>query len=492
MTNKYRERLHLVGRALLGSLGEPDFLPQGYETAHNIGRWWDAVLRLENTCGFQLPEQINKAMLINIRAFTSNRRGMLLNDPEIMGRTQLNLHNLREGLLAYAGLVKYRGSKWAAQKGCCLLETIDALYFSKTAAFKSLAEEMDLYISDDPMITRPDSDPFKAEDDTPTNGRCLEAMLRFWQAAKDPLALETAHKTAAFHLIHTLNADGSTPEFIKSEIHVGHNHSYLGTLRGLLLYGILLKRPEYVRTVYNTVINSVFSYNCSYSGFAPHDIACLRFPDSHGDPVGDHASCADVIQILVWLAGECGYTHLFDDAERLIKGRLFRSQITDGNAETDGAWGIYGGYFGQGCTLDVFAAVASVLAETDRYIMSVKDGALYINLHFDSHTEHASLISEFGDDARLLLTLRRRMPVYIRIPSWCPPQSFHISVRDQTVAFTVGNGYAAVEASAVPAEAVITVTYDLPERVTAEKTWRSGISYEIHWKGNDISDVILK
>ncbi|MHB1152695.1 MAG: hypothetical protein ACYCWE_16270 [Eubacteriales bacterium] len=490
MINRYRDRLTLAGRALLGSLCEPDLLPQGYETAHNIGRWWDAVLRLENTCGFQLPEKINKAMLINIRALTSNRRGMLLNDSEIMGRTQLNLHNLREGLLAYAGLVQYRGSKWAAQKGHNLLETIDALYFSNTITFNMLAQEMDLYISDDPMITRPDSDPFMAEDDTPTNGRCLEAMLRFWQASGDSLALEVAHKTAAFHLAHTLNTDGSTPDFIKSEIHVGHNHSYLGTLRGLLLYGILLNKPEYIESVYNTVIHSVFVYNCSYSGFAPHDIACLRFPDSNGDPVGDHASCADVIQLLIWLAGDCGYTHLFEDAERLIRGRLFRSQITNGSTETNGAWGIYSGYFGQGCTLDVFAAVASVLAETYRYIMNVKDGSLYINLHFDSHTEYASLISDRGDNAVLRLTLKRQIPVYIRLPSWS--QLIKINAQDIAVPFSVKNGYALIETSDIKADTVIEITYDLPEQITVEKAWRSGIAYEIHWKGNDITDVVIK
>jgi DUF1680 family protein len=133
---------------------------------------------------------------------------------------------------------------------------------------------------------------------------------------------------------------------------------------------------------------------------------------------------------------------------------------------------------------------ASVLAETDRYIMNAKDGILYINLHFDSHTEYASLISDRGDNAVLRLTLKRQMPVYIRLPSWS--QSVNINAQDKPVPFSVENGYVAIKTSDIKTDTVIEIIYDLPEQITVEKAWRSGIAYEIHWKGNDITDVIIK
>ena len=46
-----RTRLEMAGNSLLTLLDpEKDLMPTGgYEVAHDLGRWWDAVLRLD-TC----------------------------------------------------------------------------------------------------------------------------------------------------------------------------------------------------------------------------------------------------------------------------------------------------------------------------------------------------------------------------------------------------------------------------------------------------------
>ncbi len=63
-----RNRLKMAGNALLGMLDpEKDLMPiGGYETAHNLGRWWDAVLRLEETIGFVIPADLEAASLRNL------------------------------------------------------------------------------------------------------------------------------------------------------------------------------------------------------------------------------------------------------------------------------------------------------------------------------------------------------------------------------------------------------------------------------------------
>jgi hypothetical protein len=37
--------------------------------AHNLGRWWDAMLRLEQATGFEIPADVEAAMLHNLQWF---------------------------------------------------------------------------------------------------------------------------------------------------------------------------------------------------------------------------------------------------------------------------------------------------------------------------------------------------------------------------------------------------------------------------------------
>ncbi len=53
-------RLEMAGNSLLTLLDpEKDLTPTGgYEVAHDLGRWWDAVLRLEETIDFVIPAEL--------------------------------------------------------------------------------------------------------------------------------------------------------------------------------------------------------------------------------------------------------------------------------------------------------------------------------------------------------------------------------------------------------------------------------------------------
>jgi len=47
------------------------YLPiTGYEQAHDVGRWWDAILRLEHATGFSIPAHMEDAMLANLKRLT--------------------------------------------------------------------------------------------------------------------------------------------------------------------------------------------------------------------------------------------------------------------------------------------------------------------------------------------------------------------------------------------------------------------------------------
>ena len=96
---KIVEHQDLAGKNLLGCLcPEANYLPYWhmvveedlaaeYEfrphcTGHNVGRWWNAMLRLQACTGFDIPSDIEAAMLENTWRLSDNPTGILLEDPD--------------------------------------------------------------------------------------------------------------------------------------------------------------------------------------------------------------------------------------------------------------------------------------------------------------------------------------------------------------------------------------------------------------------------
>ena len=86
------------------------------------------------------------------------------------------------------------------------------------------------------------------EPNVSNHGRLIEALVWFYQATGEPLAYELADRYAGFHLAHTVGADGRFPASSTAT----HTHSYLGTLRGLWLWGRLTGQREYLQRVAET------------------------------------------------------------------------------------------------------------------------------------------------------------------------------------------------------------------------------------------------
>lgn len=263
---------------------------------------------------------------------------------------------------------------------------------------------------------------------------------------------------------------------------MGHNHSYLGTLRGLLLYGIRFNDSELVETVYRTFCNSLFKHNCSPSGWAPHDLGKLRFPDHLGDPYGDHASCADIAYMGFLLARHGGHEELLDVTERLIRARLFTCQVTAGISK--GSWGTYGGYFGAGVVLDVFALIAATLSNLYREATLADENGIWVRLLF-SVDNSAATVNAFRDDRQHLYILPHQAgPVHVRIPAWCDRSTLRVTDADgHPLAFEQQGVFAVVDG--VP-ERGIRLSFDLPVSETVETTWISNTAYRLFWKGDDL------
>ena len=499
-----KEAMNRAGRCHVAWLDpERGMMPTGgYEVAHDVGRWWDAMLRLEAATGFGIPAEVEAAMLRNIQRLMGNPDGLLMNDPGVewlKEKARINPHNFREGMLALTALVRFRRSDWAREAGHRLLVTI-VRCFQPDGRFDytRLACWGNVPMSSDPCHLQPPGAPWF--DGTANSGRALEAIVGFYETTGDPLALDVAERIARHHLAMTVNRDGSARAEIIDPNNVGHNHSYLGTLKGLLLFGLLARQREYVDAVAATYRNSLWRHNITESGWTPHDLGKTRFPNAAGDPVAETASCGDVAQLALWLALRAGQYELLDDVERLVRSRILPEQITEhdladpANAGARlgprqlGGWGVHGAPYGKGCILDVLAAVLHTLTDVYGRIVERADAGLIVHLHFSASRDEAEVVSTRGREARLAVRPKVRENVLIRLPRWAPRDSLRLTVDGEAREPRVVGPFVFVGRDQLREGSEIALQHALPERVTTE-AFPSGRTYRLKWRGDEVVGV---
>jgi hypothetical protein len=457
--------------------------------AHNIGRWWDAILRLEDATGFIVPAQLEGAMLQNLRRFFDNPDQLLLAPVDLEGvDPQFELHSLRESLLALNALVRYRNCRWAAQQGHRMLESVERILnadctwdLDKIDYWQHAGREL----------------PWWHYDPTQSNGRMIEALVWFYEATGDPLALELADRLARYHLAHTTLPDGRLPEASTP----GHTHSYLGTLRGLLLFGLLTRQHEYVDAVAATYRVTVPQL-VKESGFAAHDLG--------KDAGGETTSPGDAAQLALWLALDAGYAEYLDDVERIVRARLLPSQILESPALTpvvddcmrgfidldDLIIGGLGGchsmpHAGKKNVTDVTAAGLHSLIDIYSHISLHSEAntaqmrSIHVYLHFDYRDEYIEMSTERTQEARLTIVPQIRANILVRIPGWTHANSVRLTVDGRPLEPSIVGRFLLVSADNLPGK--IVVTYALPERKTEERT--DGVDYHFTWRGDEVVGV---
>lgn len=461
----------------------------GYEIAHDTGRWWDAMLRYEAATGDRIPEEIEKSMLANLHEMSDNPAALLMNmflPPE---SRVVNLHNIRESMQTFTLLHKYRQNDWARTQGQKLVAAFDRLLdpdgqidYERLQAFMEGRK-----INDDPMMC-PKAPPGEWFDSSGTTGRAIEPILSFAEITKNDQAMELAKRLAEAHLRMLTDPSGAVrSELLRAE-HVGHNHSYCGTLRGLLLFGMATREPSYVDAVAKTYRNGLWGTTISHSGWTPHDLGKLRFPNEDGDPVGEHGSCADVMLLALWLGLHANQPELLDDVERLIRARLLPSQIVDpGNPRNDGAWGVYGHPFDFGSILDVFAAVLHALVEVNAQIVTrLPDGTCSVNLNITCDAPLASVVVSRDETAAIGVTPKQQAPLRIRVPQWVPRESLKISLGDRTPTPRLEGSWLYLDAADLGPGKTVLVQYALPKRETTEEMPVSKRKFKLAWRGDEV------
>ena len=450
--------------------------------AHNIGRWLDAMLRLENATGFTIPAQLEAAMLANLRLFFNNPDNLCLPPPQYSQLSEppnlLEIHSMRESLLALNALARFRGNRWALDQAHRMMETIWRVSRANGDWDYDGLEAVRH------MKRPPRMDP------TQSHGRLIEALVWFYETSGDPLALKLANRFAEYHLENTTFADGTLNLASKAD----HTHSYLGTLRGLVLYGELTNQRQYIERVASTYRVYVLGHLIKPSGVISHGMQ----EEGNAEP----ASAGDVVQLGLWLARH-GYTEFLEDAERLVRCRLLPSQIvqrpglkpaiqdgSDVHADLDvrvvgGYAGMHEPYWGRNPATDITCAVLHTLVDVYQHVVVQSPIGLVVNFHFDYEDEKIRISCERGERAKVTIVPKIRQNVAIRIPPWTTQDSVQLTVNGQALNETRIGRFAYIPRDVFPAP--ILLQYDLPVRKEVERI--AGVDYTLSWKGNGIIGI---
>ncbi|HNU98402.1 MAG TPA: hypothetical protein PKK20_00500 [Verrucomicrobiota bacterium] len=494
--------LRLAGQNLLAILNpEDNYLPYWelsvsprYEAAlkrwwpaHNIGRWLDAMLRLRQVMGFDIPEPIEKAMVENTKRFFDNPDHISLNPDRwpLHPHTteeglQWDLHSLREGLLALNALARWHQSDWAADTGRKMIQSVDA----------KLRDDGRWELEQFDACRKRGKQVIHNTAPCDTHGRMIEAVIWFFETTGDPVALRFAHRLAEYHFANTTQPDGEIP----ASAQVDHTHSYLGTLRGLLLYGRLTRQQKYLERVaaaYRVNIPRLVKE----SGYTSHNILIESF--------GETTSPGDAAQLALWLA-RAGNAEFLDDVDRLVRARILPSQIRETpslhpisrfgkDATRDLEKRIIGGYGGchnhphghKVAVTDVTAADVHTLLDIYEHMVLLDDQTLEVFCHLDYDGPHATVLSRRGQRAELTVIPKIERAVAIRAPRWTPVESIRVRVGGDLVHPVYAGHFARLGRQ--PAGTRIVMEYDLPERRTRETDL--GSPYEIAWRGDEVTGV---
>lgn len=438
--------------------------------SHNLGRWWDAMLRLESTTGYRIPANIEAAMLVNLKQYFDNSDNLCL-EPKMdpIKKVWMDLHSFREGMLALNALVRYRNDTWAREKGHAMC--LSLLRLTKE----------DGSLDMDKFINYRDYEELATYPRIRSDGRLIEALVWFYGATGDVEAMQAADRFARYHLKNTTLPDGSAPLERGS-----HTHSYFGTLRGLLLFGELTGQKEYVDAVARTYEKTIRTL-LKKSGFISHNFAT--------DSVGETTSPGDAAQIALWLATRHGRTEYFDDVERIVRARLIPCQITEAPGiktpkDAPLLLGALGGMYEEPhgyklATTDVTAAVIHSLVDVYQHIVTFDETGLRVNLHFNYEDNKVRIASQRGRSAKLSVMVKEKQNVHIRIPRWTRMDSVKVTVDGKPYRPLVVADYILVPKDLLPGE--IVVTYALPMSTEIEPT--KGITYIIAWRGDEIMGI---
>ena len=267
------------------------------------------------------------------------------------------------------------------------------------------------------------------------------------------------------------------------------------------MLAVLQRSRQRQELIYRTYREAV-SGTITRSGFVTHDIG-----DRSG---GDIASAGDIAHIALLLWDRFADPGLLDDAERIVRARLFPAQVREPvpirpAAEADprdcyrdlasrfvGAiGGSVGHVSGQTCVTDFTAATLHSLIELWTRTVDVEEEIVRVNFHFDRELPQVEVRAERRESTgRVTVVNRTGKELRLRLPGWGDVGSCSLTVDGLPVEATVANGFLVVAQK--PEVTTSELGFGLPEYEEEELSRDESAGEEavtFRWRGDEIAGV---
>ncbi len=450
---------------------------------HMVGRFIDALAVSAPIVSVPADMEVLSGLRRLLFASLDNPTGFAFDiGPDPDGRRSACMHHCREVLLALAGLATWQKCDESAGRARRFVRDIEVATRATgtfPAGFRLEAgwDELDGSHRYPPM----------------NSGRLIGALLRYYRAIRDPIAIDLAVRLADYNLARAFTPSGDLTEMAGT-----HLHSIEGTVTGLIDLGRVLGDAEYVeagRRIYDVGLRP---WRTSFGWAAEKRI--------NGPGRGEANNTGDLIQTAL-LLGQGGHRAYFADAERFIRNGLLASQVvnTDWIADSDGRPDtpetIYsdvrrrarGGFVFttpsdyHSYATDLVGGAVQSLCDAWNSIVTQDQAGLHVNLLLSRPSEAVTVRSHLPVEGRVEATMHRPGPLFIRAPHWLSRESLRLRINDQEQPARPLHHETFV-ANLTGGDRV-ELTFAQPQQRVAEKAAGHPEPFSVEWLGDTVTNI---
>ena len=398
---------------------------------HVMGRYLEVLPKASRIANVKIPQEVYDHLRYWAFHVFDNEMEMPadLNLETMESLPSCDLHNLREAMFAFVGLLDLNPNDQEALKMAKhLIRMVDRYFDYDTGKWKEKLFEQERH----GKVWCCCCNEYEHFRFASTVGRYIGALVKLYKVSNLQEAIDQAIrlKNACFRF--HLREDGA---FV-GERFAEHVHSTTSTLSGIAMLGELLHDFSILERVKSFLDNG-------YYQIALKDIGWCTENGMRTDLIGEANDATELMEACICL-GNAGYEEYYARAEKALRCHILPMQLLDTSFLPDdpdeddaknrfasrlkGACGQpspYGHEYEPNTTLnyggmlqynwDNLAGVISGLCFAWNYRVTYHSGVTSVNLLFDYKDENICIKSPYCNDGVCTITLSKSMPVRIRL-----------------------------------------------------------------------------
>ncbi len=464
---------------------------EGGGCPHLSGRFLDALAVSSTIVDLPVNPQIDEGLAWYVYDSLDNPLGLpFANFVDKEGERMAHMHDCREVLLALVALWQWKGSERAKETAARFVRSLEQITRQAGAFPGSNYSERKGWHGEE--TNHPNT----------TSGRLIGALIKYYRATDDALAVELARRLADDNIARTFTPAGELTDLAGS-----HLHSIEGTVTGILDLGVVSGERSYFDVAKAVYDHGIVPWRTSF-GWAKES----RSSEPDSDPAcwkvrAEANNTGDLIEAAAIL-GANGYPEYYQQAECMIRNGLLASQVIDTGwvpehpdppADTETciydhqevcrrAVGLFcfstpNGF--QSYNTDLVGGAVQSLCEAYHASTTGDDDHTRVNMLFTTDSPHASVESSVPEAGRLSITTRQDGKLSVFAPDWIEDSTVEISVDRRERSVTRQGRYFVLER--LEKGAKVDVSFEQPARHTAEYAAGYPQPFEIDWLGDTIT-----